>query len=115
MSANWSYAQLSQLASTVGGPEKLLKIVKSGAFQEGLKKGKIQMIPVVAGGLVIGILGTMGVTKWNESRKLKMADRDITKDKALAAEEILIQKIQNAKEGETEQADEDATDGAEEG
>lgn len=112
MSANWSYAQLSQLASTVGGPEKLLKIVKSRAFQEGLKKGRIQMIPIAAGGLVIGILGTVGVNKWNESRKLKMTDRDITKDEALAAEEILIQKIQNAEKGE---ANEDTTDGPEEG
>lgn len=114
MSAEWSYAQLSKRASSVGGPEKLLKIVKSRAFQEGLKKGKIQMIPVAAGGLVIGILGTVGVSKWNESRKLKMTDQDITKDEALAAEKILIQKMQNAEEDEARQASED-TDGREEG
>lgn len=115
MAANWSYAQLSQLASTVGGPEKLLRVVKNRAFQEGLKKGRIQMIPIAAGGLVIGILGTVGVNKWNESRKLIITDRDITKDEALAAEEILIQKIQNVKKEETEQAGEDPTDGPEEG
>lgn len=115
MSVEWSYAQLSKMASSVGGPEKLLKIVKSRAFQEGLKKGRIQMIPFAAGGLVIGILGTVGINKWNEFRKLKVTDRDIPEDEALAAEEILIQKIQDAKGGETEQSDEDATDGPEEG
>ena len=97
MSAEWSYAQLSKMASRVGGPEKLLKIIKSKAFQEGIKKRKSQMIPVAAGGLIIGIVGTVGINKWNESRKIKATEQHIPEDEALVAEELLIQKIQEAR------------------
>ena len=72
------------------------------------------MIPVAAGGLVIGILGTVGLNKWNESRKIKMTDQDIAEDEALTAEELLMQKMQEAKEDGMGQVGEDAV-GAEEG
>lgn len=110
MSAEWSYAQLSKIASSVGGPEKLMEIIKNQAFQEGfkegLKKGKIQMLPYVVAALSIGIGGTIAFNKWNESRKRKTTALHISADKARVAEELLIQKIKEVYNEEDNQADE---------
>ena len=114
MSTEWSYAQLSKMASSVGGPQELMEIVKNRAFQEGLRKGKNQIILCTAAALGIGILGTTVFNKWNESRKLKVYDQYISADKALTAEKLLIQKVKDVQNDVEEQVDED-TDQSESG
>ena len=50
----WNYAKLSKLAKVYGGPEELVNILVKHGAQEGLKKGRLQMIPVA---ILAGILG----------------------------------------------------------
>uniref|UniRef100_N2A0D9 Uncharacterized protein n=1 Tax=Eubacterium plexicaudatum ASF492 TaxID=1235802 RepID=N2A0D9_9FIRM len=57
MSNNWDYAKLSQMAKAYGGPEKLLDTIKKYNQQQGMKKGRIQLLPWV-GGNVCGWLGS---------------------------------------------------------
>ena len=47
----WTYAKLSKLAHSCGGPENLVeKLINSG-----VKRGRIQMIPIVVLALLIGL------------------------------------------------------------
>lgn len=43
----WNYAKLSKLAKVYGGPENLVNILVKHGTKEGLKTGRLQMIPLV--------------------------------------------------------------------
>ena len=103
MSAEWSYAQLAKLASKFGGPEKLMGLVKSRAFQEGLKAGKIKMIPIAIGTLGLGVLGTVGIQKFQDHKYNKRTNCKVTATEAAEAEDLLIKGMEAAEQDEAEQ------------
>lgn len=39
---NWNYAQLSKLASQLGGPEEMIRLIK----KSGVTKGRLEMLPL---------------------------------------------------------------------
>lgn len=107
MSAEWSYAKLAKLASKFGGPEKLLGIVKTRAFQKGFKAGKIKMIPIAIGTFGLGVLSTVVIQKFKEHKYYKLTKREVTAAEAAEAEDLLIQGMKSAEQDEAEQLDED--------
>lgn len=40
--ANWNYAQLSKLASQLGGPEEMIRLIK----KSGVTRGRLEMLPL---------------------------------------------------------------------
>ena len=105
MSAEWPYAKLAKVASKCGGPEKFLGLVKNQAFQEGEKAGKIKMIPIAIGTLGLGVLGTVGIQKFQEHKYSKLTKRKVTPTEAAEAEDLLIQGMKAAEQDEAEQSD----------
>ncbi len=102
MSAEWPYAKLAKLASNFGGPEKFMAIVKNRSFQEGVRAGKVKMIPVIFGALGLGILGTVGFQKYKEYKFTKKTKCKKAADEAAEAENILIQGMKAADQDESE-------------
>lgn len=39
---NWNYAQLSKLASQLGGPEEMIRLIK----KSGVTRGRLEMLPL---------------------------------------------------------------------
>lgn len=51
----WNYAKLSKLAKLNGGPEKLVNIIAKEGVRQGIKTGRLQMIPFAIGAFLIGL------------------------------------------------------------
>ena len=89
----WEFSELSKLAAKHGGPEKLLAIVKEFSLQEGVKRGKIKMIPWLFATFGVGVLARDAAPKtaqFIEHCRIKFNKQNIT---AEVAEELLIQLI----------------------
>ena len=110
MSVEWPYAKLAKLASKYGGPEKLMALVKSRNFQkgveaglqEGVKAGRIQMIPVALGTLVLGVLGTLGIKQYQKNKYSKLTKCKVTEAEAAKAEDLLIKGMKAAEQDKPE-------------
>lgn len=80
----WDYAELSKKAKEMGGPEMLVEKV----FTDGKAAGKVEMYPVVAGALALGVGATAIINHFvNKARK--------TKEEAAKAKQELIQGIKD--------------------
>lgn len=42
---SWSYAELSKMAHSYGGPEEMINTIRSECIKEGITEGKASMIP----------------------------------------------------------------------
>ena len=51
----WNYAKLSKLAKLNGGPENLVNIITKQGVRQGIRTGRLQMIPIAIGAFLIGI------------------------------------------------------------
>lgn len=95
MSNDWDYAKLSHLAKIYGGPEKLLDIIKKYNRQQGVKEGRLQLLPWVgvafAGGWAVGQI-PKAVQYFNSKFKRKQ----VTPEEAETAEKILIKGMKEA-------------------
>lgn len=104
MSAEWPYAKLAKLASKCGGPKKLMGLVKSRAFQDGVKAGRIQMVPIALVTLGLGVLGTLEIKKFQEHKYSKLNKCKVTAAEAAEAENLLIQGMEAAEQDKAEQS-----------
>lgn len=72
----WNYAKLSKLARSCGGPERLVeKLIDSG-----VKKGRLQMLPVTIVAFLIGI--AIGPIVEYFKKKRAQSDRALEEAKA---------------------------------
>ena len=95
MSNNWDYAKLSQMAKAYGGPEKLLDTIKKYNQQQGMKKGRIQLLPWI-GVACVGGLAAGKVPKAVQYFKGKFKEKKITAEEAEEAEKMLIREMKEA-------------------
>lgn len=102
MSKKWDYAELSQMAKLYGGPEKLLDTIKKYNRQQGVKEGRIQLLPWIgvafAGGWAAGQIPKV-------VQYFKTKGKKITAKEAETAEKILLKEMEKAdipKEEQTE-------------
>ncbi len=95
MSNNWDYAKLSQMAKAYGGPEKLLDTIKKYNQQQGIKKGRIQLLPWI-GVAFVGGLAAGKIPKAVQYFKDKFGEKKITAEEAEEAEKILISEMKEA-------------------
>lgn len=95
MGNDWDYAKLSQLAKRYGGPEKLLDTIKRYNRQEGVKEGRLQLLPWVgvafAGGWAVG-----QIPKAVQYFSSKFKRKQVTAEEAETAEKILIKEMNEA-------------------
>lgn len=97
MAENWDYAKLSKAAKAAGGPQKYVEILE----QASKNKGKMEMIPWIVAGAVVGSIltgATMKVVDYFKSKK-KQNEAEIE----MAKEEI----INGIKEYDAAHSDED--------
>ena len=98
MAKDWDYANLSHTAKKYGGPEKYLQIVKDHSFQNGRKKQFL-----IDGAIVIGAgLLYLGV---ESTRRIKQ--KKVTAEQAKEAEQILVEKMNEASGDDTETPNEE--------
>lgn len=71
----WNYSMLSKLAKLNGGPEKLVQILVAS----GVSKGKLQMIPIVIGALLIGATVTPLVNYFKAKHSQSQAELEKAK------------------------------------
>lgn len=94
MSKNWDYAKLSQMAKAYGGPEKLLDTIKKYNHQQGIKEGRLQLLPWIGVAFAGGCWVASQIPKAVQYFKSK--ERKITAEEAEKAEEILIKEMKEA-------------------
>lgn len=91
-SLKWGFSELSKLAAKHGGPEMLLAIIKDFSFNEGVRKGKVKMIPWLFAALGAGVLIRDAIPKVPSficRCRSKFKKQNLTPEEAKAAEEIL--------------------------
>ena len=90
MAANWSYAQMSQEAAAVGGPDAWLNSIKEEAYNNGASDMKNKLVlPLLLAGMGLGIIGAVGyqkISKWIAEKKV---GRFITEQETVDAEELV--------------------------
>jgi hypothetical protein len=85
---SWDYAELSKMAKSVGGPEKLVEML----IDSGKDTGRKEMLPVVGIALGVGALGYAGISKLvNYFTKKKQ----VSPDAVNAAKAEIIQGIKD--------------------
>lgn len=102
MSKKWDYAELSQMAKLYGGPEKLLDTIKKYNRQQGIKEGRIQLLPWIG----VAFAGGWAASQIPKAiQYFKTKGKKITVKEAEKAEKILLKEMKEAdipKEEETE-------------
>lgn len=93
----WDYAELSKMAKSVGGPEKLADFL----IDSGKKIGHKEMLPLIGIAVGIGALGYAGISKFvNDIRRKKEISRE-------EVETVRKELIQGIKEYDDEHSDVD--------
>lgn len=87
----WSYAELSQMASAVGGPENLVKSITEHGIKIGIKraKNKYELIGVLIGAGLTGVSVGAGLLVYDAFFK----DKKTAISEADNAEQLLIDGI----------------------
>ena len=94
MAANWSYAQMSQEAAAVGGPDAWLSSIKEEAYNNGASDMKNKLIlPLLLAGMGLGTIGTVGYQKIRKWIAEKKAERLITEQKVVDVEELVEKEL----------------------
>lgn len=94
---NWDYAKLSEMAKKNGGPEQLLQKVKDYNFQQGVKSERGKQAPRIAIATVGGAAFCWVIQKIPTAVKYikeKFQKKNISKEEAQLAEEILVEKLE---------------------
>lgn len=110
----WDYAALSKLAAQYGGPEQLLRLLRSTYLEQGGKLMLAKMKPFLIGGpiggVVIGSLATAGVIYYLINReKLVLIDKNklevvyhvgdtLSEEEVKIAEKILVEDMELAEQ-----------------
>lgn len=110
---SWNYADLSHAAKECGGPEALMRIIEGRGFQEGIKRGKIQMIPI----MFLVLAGSVAITVAVQNREKIVSFyetrlRKITREECEAAKDTLIQGIKEYDENHPEEKPADEPSGS---
>ena len=104
---DWDYAKLSEMAKKNGGPEQLLQKVKDYNFQQGVKSERSKQTPKImiatAGGAALCWL-IQKIPTAVKYIKEKLPKKNISKEEAQVAEEILVEKLEG-EENTTEEND----------
>lgn len=92
---SWNYADLSHAAKECGGPEALMEIIEDQGFQEGIKRGRIQTVLILACSVAVTFVITHRekIASFCETRTKK-----ITRKECEAAKDTLIQGIKEYEE-----------------
>lgn len=86
---NWNYAELSKLAKSNGGPEKLVDLL--------VNSGKKKMVPIVGAAVLGGVALTLGV------QKLIAHFSKLKEESTKSVEAAKLEIIQGIKEYDAEQ------------
>jgi len=76
----WSYAELSKKAKLHGGPEEFMEYI----VKVNKKVGRIEMVPVIGGAFVIGVVGTKVVNHFRQKKDDTQAELDAAKAEIIA-------------------------------
>lgn len=106
---SWNYADLSHAAKECGGPEALMRIIEDRGFQEGIKRGRIQTVLILAGPVAV----TFVIKNWEKIVSFFEAKRKkITRKECEAAKDTLIQGIKEYDENHPEEKPADEPSGS---
>lgn len=106
---SWNYADLSHAAKECGGPEALMKIIEGRGFQEGIKRGRIQTVLILAGPVAVTFVvkNREKIVSFCEAKMKK-----ITRKECEAAKDTLIQGIKEYDENHPEEEPADEPSGS---
>ena len=97
MSKDWNYAKLVEDVARNGGPERWLASIKTNSYNQGATDMKnAVVIPVLAAGVGIGIMGvkvTEYIIRWVREKKEKMV---LTEQEAIQAEKYLLAELETS-------------------